>query len=745
MKGFERTHYCLAAAVLVAMFSAAVGAEEAAQQGTATNVGPLEEIVVTARKREESLRDIPTSIDAFSGERLDELGYYSVEDILKLSPGVTFESGFSPSSTSIIVRGITNDSRGVGPRTVGRFYGSVPLTNPSIMGVEPDLDTFDMQTVEVLKGPQGTLFGGSALAGAMRYVPNSPDFERFHGATSLGAGRTASSSNTTKNAALMLNVPFSETFAMRFAGSIRDNAGWIDDTRSGESDINDFEARQGRLMAAWRPLDDVLVEAQYLEYRGDLGAFNWVEGTEPTRDRTQRSLDDSERAEVELYGVSLSWDTEPATAVLEVNRLQKDRDQLNDVTIFAGLFGTGITAGQNFLESTDQDTVEFRIVSNRPSQGPGLFGGWDYTLGLFYMDSDQTRPVIINLAFSDQLIRQGGGAVVNAEESAVFFDLTRTFDAPFELNLGGRYFRQRTSGGTFEDFSFSSAAPGGLPSEIPFVPDAENFIRLRESDFNPKAALRWFASDEVTIIASYTKGFRFGGINGDQAQLEDAIFDTDVEIPFTYESDTIHNWEFGVRSTWLDDRLTVDVTAFYIDWRNLQILQRAGVFAFTDNVGRAEVRGVEFGFGAALTEHWSLTLNGSYQDAETKRDFESGEFGFIPSGTTLPQAPHWTGATQLRHVRTYGDFSLDGAITYSYRSSSKNNLLNTIPLDSFGTFDIALSAQNTSLALQPRLSLIGKNLADEEAAQFGFTLGGTANAVSINQPRQVLLKLDLYF
>src|SRR5690606_24806841 len=129
------------------------------QDGTVAAGGAattLDKVVVTARKRSESVRDIPTSIDAFTGDRLEELGYSNVEQLLKLSPGVTYEAGFSPSASSIIVRGIANDSRGIGPRTVGRFYGNVPLTNSSIMGVEVDPDVWDMSTVEILKGPQGT-------------------------------------------------------------------------------------------------------------------------------------------------------------------------------------------------------------------------------------------------------------------------------------------------------------------------------------------------------------------------------------------------------------------------------------------------------------------------------------------------------------------------------------------------------------------------------------------------------------
>ena len=155
---------------------------------------------------------------------------------------------------------------------MGRFYGNVPLTNPSIMGVEPDLDTFDMRSIEVLKGPQGTLFGGSALAGAIRYVPNSPELGEFYGSASAGVGATASSDDVTTDYSLMLNVPVGDSFALRFAGSMRDFAGFIDDTRTGAKDINDYESDQGRIMAKWQITDAWSAEAQYLRSEGDAGA-----------------------------------------------------------------------------------------------------------------------------------------------------------------------------------------------------------------------------------------------------------------------------------------------------------------------------------------------------------------------------------------------------------------------------------------------------------------------------------------
>ena len=728
-----------AEAVAAGLEAGQAGAGQApASERPAGTPTTLDQVVVTARKRSESLRDIPTSIDAFTGERLAELGYTSVEDVLKLSPGVTFESGFTPSSTTVIVRGITNDSRGVGPRTVGRFYGNVPLTNSSIMGVEPDLDIFDMASIEVLKGPQGTLFGGSALAGAIRYVPNMPDYDRFHGAASFGIGQTASSGDLNSEYALMLNLPLSPTFALRFAGSVRDMAGFLDNTITGEKDINSFRTEQGRLIAAWRPTEHFELSGQYLKYRGDLGGFNYVDGKRPARVRTRLTLDDYEDSNVDLYGATASWDLGRASLVFESNRLEKDRDQYNDVTQFVGLFGTGITVGQNFLEATQQTTHELRLISNRTSEAGGLLGGWDYTAGLFYMDSSQTRPVALDLTFPTHVIKQGGGATIGAKEKAFYFDLTRRLGDKFELNLGGRYFDQWTRGGNFRDFAYNSLNPPGIPSQVPFDPNVSTFQTLEENGFNPKAAMRWFISDTATLVASYAQGFRFGGING-------FTLEPTVPVPFTYGSDEINNYELGLRTAWADNRVTADVTAFFIDWDNLQILQRAGIYAFVDNVGAARVKGIEGAVNAILDNHWSVMVNASYQDARTAEFFQSGEFGPVPSGTRLPQSPRLTGAAQLRYQHYEGALWWDGSLTYSYRSSSTNNLVNSIPLKAFGTLDLAMSVQNTEMRMQPRLSLVAKNLTDESAAIFGFSLVNVADVISTNQPRQVMLRLDLSF
>ncbi len=716
------------------------GAQEVASTGAggtsvAGRTEALEEVIVTARKRDESVRDIPTSINAFTGDELVSRGFRTVEDVLRLSPGVTFESGLTSSSTSIIVRGVTNDSRSPGPRTVGRFYGNVPLTNPSIQGAEADLDTFDMRTVEVLKGPQGTLFGGSALAGAFRYEPNQPETGKWSGAAGIGGGTMASSDDTSHQYQLMLNMPLGERFALRFAGSDRYLPGYIDDVRSGEEDFNDYKAKQGRVMAGWEATDELRFDAHYLKFEGRLDGYNFVEGNSPSRERLYKYFDDLEDSNLDLYGGKVAWDMGPASIVFEGNNLKMDRDQLNDVSIFLGAPVSGLSVFQNFLMSTNQDTYELRVVSNTPSSGPALFADWNYVAGLFYMESDQSSTNLTWINFPTFSQAQGGGGFVTAEEKAFYFDVTRNF-GKWELNLGGRFFDQTTRGKGYASFVYRSTDPGGIPP-IPYT--LGNAVQASsESGFNPKAAIRWFANDHTTLVASYAKGYRFGGLN--------SVPNAPPEVPTSFESDDIDNFELGVRTTWLDGRLTADLTAFYIEWSRLQLLQRFGTFAvtFTDNVGAAEIKGAEFALNLAPTPNWLFSIGGSYQDAKTSESFNSVEWGFVESGTQLGQSPRFTGFTQLRYTKPFDTFELDSTVAYSYRSSAPNNLVNSIPLDSFGTLDLAASVQFSNMSFRPRLSLIGRNLTDERAALFGLRVSGV-DVVSANMPRQLMLQLDVAF
>ena len=188
------------------------------QKPTASS-GVLEEIIVTATRRNESVRDIPVSITAFSGDDLVSRGLVDLSQILRYVPGVFLQPGSTPDANQINIRG-GSSSTGDFNRPFGLFYGDVPMVNPTFVGTQPEFDPYDMRTVEVLKGPQGTYFGGGALLGAIRYVPNEPSFDGDYGAVSVGYGQTAHTDDINYQTTGMFNIAAGDRFAFRFAGSV---------------------------------------------------------------------------------------------------------------------------------------------------------------------------------------------------------------------------------------------------------------------------------------------------------------------------------------------------------------------------------------------------------------------------------------------------------------------------------------------------------------------------------------------
>ena len=209
----------------------------------------LDEVSVTATKRAANPRDLPASISALRGEDLEQRGYQGQEDFLKLVPGVTFAND-NITANRITIRGIGADLNT--SNTTGVFIGDVPFEDPTLPRVTLDPNPFDLARIEVLKGPQGTLFGGSALNGAVRYVPEEPELEQWHARTYFQLEEVQQGGVGT-NFGGVVNVPAGETLAFRLVGFKRRSAGWVDDEQRELEDINETTQDGGRLLALWQP------------------------------------------------------------------------------------------------------------------------------------------------------------------------------------------------------------------------------------------------------------------------------------------------------------------------------------------------------------------------------------------------------------------------------------------------------------------------------------------------------------
>ncbi|MGH8530025.1 MAG: TonB-dependent receptor domain-containing protein [Nevskiales bacterium] len=709
----------------------------------------LEEIVVTATKREKSSREVPISIDAFNANELNERGAQGAQDALAYSPGVSVNQFYSPNLVNVQIRGTTANTVSVlgGPPT-GVFLDDIPLTSPTSVGGNPNIDSFDLASVEVLKGPQGTLFGGSALAGALRSVPSTPELGEFGGHGFYSRTRVNESDDDGSDYGLALNVPIGETLALRGMATRRDYPGTVDNLRDGLPDVDNYRIEQQRVMLRWEPLDALSVQALVHDTSGAINDILFTDNTS----RHERSSESGTSPSVFEYRISqlmAEYAFDSFSVIGSAAKVKKD-----DVLVFQEdrLLPTGQLPGLDAVVvqpfTAEIRANELRLVSSARTQSDWfLFDQWDWLIGLFDYRADQIfsasiqatlrpgqllaplLPVLPGLPLPslppiEALLT---GATSLAQEQALYFDLTRYLGEKWELNLGGRLFRQENLGA-----SATSSAGINIGSES---------ATQKAKEFNPKFVVTWHLSEQAALRAAAVKGFRFGGVN--------LILDQDPNAPLLYDTDELWNYELGLRSEYLERRLLFDVTGFYVDWSRVQIAQRTftGLSPYIDNVGSAVSKGVELQTRALLSAGFSLTLAGAYIDARTTAAFASQE-GSIPAGTRMPGTPRVTASGILGYNRPLPRAVLDSSFTWSYQGEAFNDLAHRVAIPAYDVFGFNLGLSLPAVTGQPRLDLNIANLLDERTFNGAVvtTIGGKSTTdYLLIRPRAATLRLSLAF
>lgn len=677
----------------------------------------LDEIVVTATRRERSVREIPISIDAFSGDKLRDMGATSLAQIVAHSPGVTAQQTTQPDATSVTIRGSGANFNDFN-RPFGLFYEDVPLMNPTIIGAQPDMDPFDLDTVEILKGPQGTLFGGSALIGAVRYVPKKPSFDRTYGELSAGYGTVADSAGAVRHGTAALNVALLDNLAFRFAGSLRDTPGTIYDSFQAREDINGTRMEQRRAIGQWTPWDSLQLTVTYQDREVSSDSFT---GSLITNDDGVHQNDilrgprDESLSSLDILAVRADIDWFDAfTITLNSARLKKDNQYFQDGS-WTAPGAPADKALQSKLMLTDQATHELRFVSREPTDWSGWVGlqGWEYVLGAFYMESRQSLDIELFPAMTAPEPSQGDVEVLaflraDAKEEALYFDATRTFfDKKLELNLGGRFFRQETPASVAAFVTFYSPS-----SPAPITPLGEPGEGvLSESGFNPKLALTWHFTRDLAIYTSATKGFRFGGVNADP-------FATGEPPPF-YESDSLWNYEIGARSSWLDRTLQFDLTGYQIDWDNKQTPQTTTAQVATQymiNIGGSRIQGVEFATRKLFANGFSFEANGGMLSSRTTEAFETADGETVPPGSWEPNTPRETASAIASYRSDWsGGWTYNTSLAWTYQGKAKNDFSGHVELPAYDVFNLSLVASHEGLFGSPKITFNVLNLEDDRS------------------------------
>jgi outer membrane receptor protein involved in Fe transport len=691
-----RVKYITALAVAGATATVTCGAQELT----------VEEVIVTAQKREQRLVEVPVAITAMTGDEIQQKGLTNIQDIAFAVPGMALRED-GPGSYQIFMRGLSNQYGT--DALVGVYLDEAPL---SLTGFDQlDSRPVDLERVEVLKGPQGTLFGQGTVAGAIRYITKSPDLDSFGG--SLEAQESFVSGGDSHEVLTgVLNAPIiKDKFGIRIVAHAEEGGGWQDQPEAGIKDGNNQDLRVVRTKALWKPTEALSVQAMAVVHRNEselgLGYEEEDRTVTVAVDRARRLV--PKKFEYDLYNLDVKYDL--GFGELLSSSTYIDHDHRYPFSYIGG--PQTIYAG--FLEGTDarhttahQFTQEIRLTSS----GKNAF---NYTFGGFYRKLGKTLTSTYDTLFAGTLFSDLQYLETNDYESfAVFGDASLRFAERWEVGAGLRYFEddQSTSDG--------------------FTGESDSFDSL-----DPRVYGSVKVTDDIIVYASIGSGFRSGGFNrGD--------------LP-NFEPEKLISYELGSKGVIADGRFSYEVAAFHSDYKDM--LRRGLVFnpatgatdQLVSNIGKAEVNGVE----AGLTWHplRQLTLNTTatyYLDSEIT-DINALNATNLP-GDAIDYVPEFSytfgGVYDFDWSATLpGYFRMD----YSYRDKVSYIDLSSFPIENTPQYsdDISLLAARLGMTIgQANVELFGTNLTNENKWIDPYHAWNNANRT---RPREVGVKVAYKF
>ncbi|MFA5941172.1 MAG: TonB-dependent receptor [Sinimarinibacterium sp.] len=708
------------------------------------------------------MRDTVGDVDALRGKTLEGFGAHSSEDYLKLVPGVSLNKENADRSDPSI-RGIATETRFQSTaRVTGVYVDDIPMSDPFIPISQPDVGTFDLERIEVLKGPQGTLFGSTALAGAIRYITEKPATGEFEGKLA-GSFTRVSEGDSPPYAAAMLNVPLGDTAALRGVAVYRDEPAYIDDTRTGQDDIGGIRKRQERVQGAWQVFDPLRLTATYLRQRSSQDDSAYADQRERLEHGNANGPSPMS-SEFDVGNLVATYDFHGARLLSSTSRSSKYASLILEASRTLGVDQAGLPVNITTDTGSDGFTQELRLSSVEDD------GRWEWMIGAWYLRSEQQYDQHLPAPASELIplptppqqsplplpgflsipvpLLQPGALMEGAElvaahfqsrgtEKALFGDVAGQFWDDLEVTLGGRYYRT--------ELHSHNVSRGLLITATSGMTEQVNDDNLKEQGFNPRVSAAFRFNDDAMVYALVSKGFRFGGVQLAPPSLADSS--GGVERSNTFKSDTLWNYEIGTRSEWFGRRLGFDATLFYGKWKDLQItrVDSTGLFSFVQNIGGAHTQGLEL--RAELTPFTGLVLSSSaaFISARTDEALETTS-GTVPPGTRLPGTPKFQIANLISYEPRFQDFSPGIALIHSHIGTSPNNLFGTEQLGGYDTYDIRAHVLLNSLPLRPDLTLGVSNLTDERGIAGAFAdPASSAKDFYFITPRTVSVTLALSF
>ncbi len=773
-KAIRQHRVLMHASILAASAALATGTASAQSTGADANQLILEEVTVTAQKREQNLQDVPISISVLNAETIKDLGIASFEDYALMLPSLSYKS-VGPGTATIIMRGAADggDGNASGSQpSVGLYLDEAPVTT---IANNLDIHIYDIERIEALAGPQGTLFGGSSQSGNLRIITNKPDPSGFSGGFDVG-GYGTSGGDPSYSIEGFINMPLSETAAIRLVAWSIKEGGYIDNIAG--SRTYQLEGGYGYNADPLAPYgrtntinNDSLVKDDFNELtksglraalRVDLNE-NWVANasviyqdmeTEGTWDHDpdnvgdhniQRFFPDFRNEEFMQAAWGLEGEFGNHKLVYAGAYLDRDVQYQSDYTAYgedaywvpyyvcdysatgidlATQTNTDCTSLEEFYTHDDtwkRNTHELRLQS----MGDGRL---QYTVGAYYTTIEHVylqqwhQPGISpnqvvpgnapNVFFRTDQRREDS-------ETALFGELTYNFTDAVSGTFGVRF---------FENDSELAGVVGWGPVIFGNA-DTTVDAKTDDSDNIIKANVAWKISDDHMVYATYSEGYRPGGLNRDPGLIAIGKFE--------YTPDILTNYEVGFKTTWLNHRLRLNGAVYFSEWEDIQYtiydFNLSRCCGTTYNLDTAEILGFELDAILAASEQWTLSGALSYNDAETTGDFvlPTGRLP-VPKGTELPNVPTWKGNISSRYEFKVSDYNAYWQLTYSFSDESYNEIRpdsRTIQ-DSYGIANLRFGVDQGGWGIDAWVN----NLTDE-VAQLYVSARPYEPSTTTNRPR----------
>lgn len=629
----------------------------------------LPAIVVTANKRTEKLQDVPMAVSAVSGDDLKRAGANSFADYATQVPGLNVIST-SEGQTQLVLRGITSGS-GQANSAVSTYINDAPYGSSTVYAggglLTPDLDPADLERIEVLRGPQGTLYGANSLGGLVKFVTVPPDATRAFGYVSAGYS-SVKGGGSGFNERAMFNLPLiADVLALRINAYDRKDPGYIDNVATGQSKVNEATVRGGRAEMRWTPTDKVSVSLSALAQNlSSEGLANTGVDVDPSTLRPLYGYQKQSRAagtglfkiKYRLYDASVNADFGWAKLVSSSSYSTQKVNTDQDVTAAYGpVLNPAFGLDNGGYSITDPITLgkftqDLRLQSPEDQM-------LEWRVGVFYTRESTTNQQLVN-GFDASTgapldlpplgaINVGPGIF---KEWAAYADLTWHVTSQLSILVGGRYSKDKTT--------FTQTGSGLLVGDIGFTTKSKDnpttFL------FNPSFKF----NDDVMAYIRVASGFRPGGPN--------VGVPPGLGAPVSFGPDKLTSYELGLKSTLLDQRMSFDADVFYIDWSHIQLTSTAGGFSFLGNGGKAKSQGVEASWKYSPARGLVISANASYTDAALTADTPAGLFG--DNGDRLPWVPKWNATVGLDYdFPLGGGWSGSAGATYHYVGERETDFL----------------------------------------------------------------------